>query len=93
MNIFDKFFTKFSYKFDKGYPDMDNSSDVTLLESLITEVTKYKFSLKEEVPNMSGTKKAVALISQELGDEYGIRPLPSKPNRLSAPVLKIHLYF
>jgi hypothetical protein len=85
MDIFNKFFTKFSYKFDKGYPDMNNDQDVLLLESLISEAIKYKFSLKEEVPNMSGTKKAVALISQELGDEYGIRPLPSKPNRLSAP--------
>jgi hypothetical protein len=29
MNIFDKFFTKFAYKFDKGYPDMDNPTDVS----------------------------------------------------------------
>jgi len=85
MKVFDQFFTKFAYKFDKGYPDINNDQDVLLLESLISEAIGYKFSLKEEVPNMSGTKKAVALISQELGDEYGIRPLPSKPNRLSAP--------
>ena len=84
MSIFDKFFTKYAYKFDKGYPDMDNPSDVVLLESLFEQIG-VEISLKEEVPNMSGTKKAVALISQELGDEYGIRPLPSKPNRLSAP--------
>ena len=38
MNIFDKFFTKFAYKFDKGYPDMNNAQDVLLLESLISEV-------------------------------------------------------
>jgi len=88
MSIFDKFFTKFAYKFDKGYPDMNNDQDVLLLESLISEAIGEKFSLKEEVPNMAGTKKAVALISQELGDEYGIRPLPSKPNRLSAPGIK-----
>ena len=35
MDIFDKFFTKFAYKFDKGYPDMDNPSDVTLLRIFI----------------------------------------------------------
>jgi hypothetical protein len=87
MDIFDKFFTKFAYKFDKGYPDMDNPSDVTLLESLFEQIG-VEITLKEEVPNLSGTKKAVALISQELGDEYGIRPLPSKPNRLSAPGIK-----
>ena len=45
MNIFDKFFTKFSYKFDKGYPDMNNDQDVLLLESLISEVVGYKFKL------------------------------------------------
>jgi hypothetical protein len=87
MKIFDKFFKKFAYKFDKGYPDMGNPTDVALLESLFEQIG-IEISLTEEVPNMSGTKKAVALISQELGDEYGIRPLPSKPNRLSAPGVK-----
>lgn len=87
MDIFDKFFKKYAYKFDKGYPDMDNPSDVALLESLFEQIG-VEITLKEEVPNLSGTKKAVALISQELGDEYGIRPLPSKPNRLSAPGIK-----
>jgi hypothetical protein len=24
MDVFDKFFRKFAYKFDKGYPDMKN---------------------------------------------------------------------
>ena len=43
MNTFDKFFTKFSYKFDKGYPDMDNPNDVALLESYISELTEEKF--------------------------------------------------
>lgn len=38
MNIFDKFFTKFAYKFEKGYPDMDNPSDVILLESIINDL-------------------------------------------------------
>ena len=47
MNIFDKFFTKFAYKFDKGYPDMNNDQDVLLLESLISEVVGYKFKLSE----------------------------------------------
>lgn len=47
MNIFDKFFTKFSYKFDKGYPDMDNPTDVALLESLISKATNFKFKLNE----------------------------------------------
>jgi hypothetical protein len=35
MNVLDKFFKKFAYKFDKGYPDMNNDQDVLLLESLL----------------------------------------------------------
>jgi hypothetical protein len=42
MSIFDKFFTKFAYKFDKGYPDMNNDQDVLLLESLINEMPNPK---------------------------------------------------
>ena len=38
MNIFDKFFTKFAYKFEKGYPDMDNPNDIVLLESIINDL-------------------------------------------------------
>ena len=46
MNIFDKFFTKYSYKFPKGYPDMDNPNDIALLESFISDLTEEKFKLK-----------------------------------------------
>ena len=38
MNIFEKFLNNVSYKFPKGYPDMNNQEDVTLLESLVSEV-------------------------------------------------------
>ena len=38
MDIFDKFFKKFSYKFPKGYPDMTNIQDVFLLESILKEL-------------------------------------------------------
>ena len=42
MNIFNKFFTKFSYKFDKGYPDMDIPKDILLLESLLSKFLDKK---------------------------------------------------
>ena len=54
MELFDKFFTKFSYKFEKGYPDMDNPTDVALLESLISEAIDEKFSLKEATDAEAG---------------------------------------
>ena len=57
MNIFDKFFTKFAYKFDKGYPDMNNDQDVLLLESLISEVIDGKFKLFETALSPSELSK------------------------------------
>ena len=56
MSIFDKFFTKFAYKFDKGYPDMNNEQDILLLESLVSEAIGGKFTLsevtEEDSPNL-----------------------------------------
>ena len=79
MNIFDKFFTKFSYKFDKGYPDMDNPKDVLLLESIFKDLG---INLKEEVDNRTGTVNAVKKIVDKLGSKYDLFAGKSKPNRL-----------
>jgi len=79
MNIFDKFFTKFSYKFDKGYPDMDNPKDVLLLESIFKDLG---INLKEEVGNRTGTVNAVKKIVDKLGSKYDLFAGKSKPNRL-----------
>jgi hypothetical protein len=38
MDALDLFFKKFSYKFEKGYPDMDNLIDVLLLESILERI-------------------------------------------------------
>ena len=38
MDALDLFFKKYSYKFDKGYPDMNNNQDVLLLESLLNKL-------------------------------------------------------
>ncbi len=35
MDILDKFFKKFSYKFPKGYPDINDKQDMILLEGLL----------------------------------------------------------
>lgn len=51
MNVFDKFFKKFSYKFDKGYPDMNNDQDVLLLESLLN---KFDLNIFINESNLSG---------------------------------------
>ena len=38
MDVFEKFLNNYSYKFDKGYPDMNNEQDVLLLESILEEL-------------------------------------------------------
>jgi len=50
MDVIDKFLNKITYKFPKGYPDMNNDQDVLLLESLISEVIGEKFKLAEATP-------------------------------------------
>jgi hypothetical protein len=54
MDVFDKFFRKFSYKFPKGYPDMKNDQDILLLENLLfnlgtdvdlTELKKFEYDI------------------------------------------------
>ena len=72
MELFDKFFTKFAYKFKKGYPDMDNPIDVALLESLISEAIEEKFSLKEASVT-SNTKKSIEkILNSEEGKKAGL---------------------
>ena len=42
MNVFDKFFQKFAYKFPKGYPDMNNEQDILLFENILSELGLYE---------------------------------------------------
>ena len=48
MDPIKKFLDRISYKFPNGYPDINNSKDVNLLESLISETIGKKFSLLEK---------------------------------------------
>ena len=59
MNVFDKFFKKFAYKFDKGYPDMNNDQDVLLLESIFEDLG---ISLKE---SPSEADEAIEILKKE----------------------------
>ena len=55
MNIFEKFLNDISYKFPKGYPDMNNEHDISLLESLVSEVLDEAFTIfpksEDEIEN------------------------------------------
>ena len=72
MSIFDKFFTKFAYKFDKGYPDMNNEQDVLLLESIINETSGFILELgKIQIHNNAKEK----LVNSPLGKKAGLTPM------------------
>ena len=75
MSMFDKFFTKFAYKFDKGYPDMNNDQDVLLLESLISEVIGEKFSSEEDEGRVDTTlSAAITELPPALAFNDGYKP-------------------
>ena len=38
MDVLDKFFKKFSYKFPKGYPDINDAQDMLMLEGILKEM-------------------------------------------------------
>ena len=82
MNLIDRVILEWSYRTKKGYPDINNREDMRIFESM------FGFNLNEEVKNKANTIKAVKAIVAKYGSEYDIKPLPSKPNRLSAPGIK-----
>ena len=55
MNIFEQFLNKISHKFPKGYPDMNNEQDISLLESLVSDVLDEAFTVfpksEDEIEN------------------------------------------
>jgi len=63
MNIFEQFLNKISHKFPKGYPDMNNEQDISLLESLVSDVLGKEIKLdevKKPYENLSNTAKETA---------------------------------
>lgn len=48
MDSIDKFLKLYSYKFDKGYPDMNDEQDILLMETLVSEIIGEKFILENQ---------------------------------------------
>ena len=61
MDVLDKFFRKYSYKFSKGYPDMNNEQDILLLENILS-----KLDIKVILEN----QELISLIKSNITD-YG----------------------
>ena len=83
MNILDRFFKKYSYKFEKGYPDMDNQEDIKLLESLISELVNENFTVMKE---QTDAEEGLEILKRELDlpDEKYLRK-SSKEYRVLVP--------
>lgn len=59
MNIFDKFFKRYAWKFPKGYPDMKNEQDILLLESLVSKILGEEIILEKALawPDLSDASR------------------------------------
>jgi hypothetical protein len=85
MDSLDLFFKKYSYKFPKGYPDMNNKQDVLLLESILN---RLGFTLNE-----ANTGEATLFESALVKAWYNINNKPMPENAISdedAAKLKIN---
>jgi len=82
MDILDKFFKKFAYKFDKGYPDMNNSQDVLLLELLFEKLEVEVELTEDKIPNKKETIQAVQKIIDTVGTQYDLFAMKSNQNRI-----------
>jgi len=68
MDALDKFFKKFSYKFPKGYPDINDAQDMLMLEGLLKEIgIELNEVAKKPFDNLSPEAQELAkIISKEL---------------------------
>lgn len=69
MDVLDIFFKKYSYKFSKGYPDMNNEQDILLMENILSELG---VKLNEETPQEEikpDYDKEISVLLSTLSDE------------------------
>ena len=72
MDVLDKFFKKFSYKFPKGYPDINDEQDMLMLEGIL-ENLGISVPLEEDRQINSATKKAIAYFLSKTDPSLGFR--------------------
>ena len=61
MDVLDIFLNKYSYKFPKGYPDMNNEQDVLLMEGLLSEL-----GINEEEDKNLTFEQCKAILSKDV---------------------------
>lgn len=70
MDILEQYINSIAYKFPKGYPDMNDSNDVMLLESLISSTLGHPFKINEVALSPTQIEKP---FHSELKDKYDDR--------------------
>jgi len=78
MDILDLFLKKYSYKFPKGYPDMNNEQDINLLSSLLEGLG---INLNENSIMNNSAKAIEKIMNSPEGKQHNFK-LQSKKNRL-----------
>ena len=63
MDNITKYLNKISYKFPKGYPDMNNDQDVLLLEAELTKLLGEKFTFINEITD---AEEGLEILKKEL---------------------------
>ena len=62
MDTLDIFLKKYSYKFTKGYPDMNNEQDILLMENILSELginlDEVKKSYNEIIKTLLASEEA-----------------------------------
>ena len=68
MDSIDKFLKLYSYKFNKGYPDMNNEQDILLLENILQDLN----IILEQPVAKENLSKGIEILKKELKltDEY-----------------------
>jgi len=75
MDVLDKFFIKYSYKFPKGYPDMNDPKDKDMLFKMVNELVESKQLIKEQESDYD------LLIKEKLG----VEEIPISKNKYPFP--------
>jgi len=72
MDVLDKFFKKFSYKFPKGYPDINDAQDMLMLENILNNLLEQEFQflpLEYGELKKTGREYRISLIHDKIKDK------------------------
>lgn len=69
MDALDRFLNRVAYKFDKGYPDVNNPKDMEMLMEMVNNILFEEFHFKDEdFKKVSGTRYKVLVPRAERFD-------------------------